>query len=314
MTYPFNIYTPDYLTPLHESMSILDSTKLGDFRRCPRYGFFRHVQGWNSAEPNVDLIFGQAWHTAMEFIFQHGLDDFDNYKIAHILGMEEILKHFTVEQDAENYPKSTKGLYNGLLSFFDQRGEWADYTFIDSEISGDLILEEGKALRFKIDLILFDHRLNGLSPADHKTSKSSSYIYRELFQNSFQMKCYLYAAKSYFGGNEVKGLFINRSEFLKNSVTHRKLIYMPSDETLQLWNVTALIEFNRILHEIQQYATYDHPDNSIMLSFPQCDSGCSKYNRLCEYFNICTLLPNPLKLKETPEGFIQRFWSPGEED
>ncbi|MBU2249242.1 MAG: PD-(D/E)XK nuclease family protein, partial [Gammaproteobacteria bacterium] len=53
----------------------IDSSKLKDFKRCPRYFFYRHVLGWQSQTPNNHLVFGSAWHEAMEYLLLNGYGD-----------------------------------------------------------------------------------------------------------------------------------------------------------------------------------------------------------------------------------------------
>jgi hypothetical protein len=55
----------------------IDSSKLQDYLMCPRYYFYSHILGWKGEEPNHDLVFGQAWHAAMQYLAIHGYSDED---------------------------------------------------------------------------------------------------------------------------------------------------------------------------------------------------------------------------------------------
>ena len=43
--------------PEHPAWSIIDSSKMDDYDRCPRYFFYRHVLGWQLDIPAHDLVF-----------------------------------------------------------------------------------------------------------------------------------------------------------------------------------------------------------------------------------------------------------------
>ena len=50
------------------TLQTVDSTKINTFLDCPRQYFFTYVLGWRSDRPNNHLVFGQAWHEAMEHL------------------------------------------------------------------------------------------------------------------------------------------------------------------------------------------------------------------------------------------------------
>ena len=62
----------DYPVPKHDSWNVLDSTKIQSFMDCPRGFFFSYILGWRKEEPSIHLIFGSAWHDAMEHLANNG--------------------------------------------------------------------------------------------------------------------------------------------------------------------------------------------------------------------------------------------------
>lgn len=49
------------------NLRLYDNTRLSDYKRCPRFFFFRHVMHWvSTGERRLPLIFGGAWHTEMD--------------------------------------------------------------------------------------------------------------------------------------------------------------------------------------------------------------------------------------------------------
>lgn len=307
---PTDLFFPEYLGIPDDSINVLDSSKLGDARRCLRYYFFRHFLGWCSIYPNLDLVFGQAWHIAVEYVWKHGIDDMQIYVEAFTFAQEYILKYYSLQEDVENHPKSMGGIKNGLFSMFENRHIWKDCVYLNSETWGDLILEQERSIRFRLDLTVFDHSLNKIMVIDHKTSKSNSYLYKLPYHTAFQLKCYIFAGKSYYGADKVGGLWINKSVFQKTKVDHERILILPSDEILHQWQLQAIDEYDIIMEEYEKLVTYDHPDNSCMRSFRQNEGGCIAYQKPCPYFDICSITPNPLKIKEVPDGFQRKFWKP----
>ena len=46
-----------------------DNSTLHDFKVCMRMGYFKHVRKWTSASKSPALIFGSAWHSAMDVVW-----------------------------------------------------------------------------------------------------------------------------------------------------------------------------------------------------------------------------------------------------
>ena len=65
--------TRDYPVPVSDCWSVLDPSKIKTFKQCPRQFFYEHVLGWRSKEPNLHLVFGEAWHQALEHLFNNGM-------------------------------------------------------------------------------------------------------------------------------------------------------------------------------------------------------------------------------------------------
>ena len=48
-------------------LRLYDNTRLSDYKRCPRFYYFRHIRDWVSiGERRAPLVFGSAWHSAMD--------------------------------------------------------------------------------------------------------------------------------------------------------------------------------------------------------------------------------------------------------
>ena len=68
MTIALNVIQP------HPTWDIMDSSKLICYKECPRKFFYQYILGWQNAYPNNHLVFGSAWHMAMEWLLNHPKD------------------------------------------------------------------------------------------------------------------------------------------------------------------------------------------------------------------------------------------------
>lgn len=55
---------------LEKSDRIYDNTRVAEFRTCPRKYYFRHIRHWKPSEDRRPLLFGGAWHAAMDAIWE----------------------------------------------------------------------------------------------------------------------------------------------------------------------------------------------------------------------------------------------------
>lgn len=62
-----------------------DSTCLEAFKRCPRLYWYQYIEGWRPQGDNVDLRFGQEYHSALE--------DYDHLRLEPDSDAEEALDH-----------------------------------------------------------------------------------------------------------------------------------------------------------------------------------------------------------------------------
>ena len=50
-------------------LRLYDNTRLSDYKRCPRYYFYRHIMDWRPSGTAPALAFGSGWHAAMEIVW-----------------------------------------------------------------------------------------------------------------------------------------------------------------------------------------------------------------------------------------------------
>jgi hypothetical protein len=56
------------ISPANESL--YDNTRVQEFRTCPRKFYYRHMRDWRPQEDRRPLLFGGAWHAAMDIVWE----------------------------------------------------------------------------------------------------------------------------------------------------------------------------------------------------------------------------------------------------
>jgi hypothetical protein len=49
---------------------VYDNTRTSEFRTCPRKFYYRHIRDWRPGEDRRPLLFGGAWHAAMDVVWE----------------------------------------------------------------------------------------------------------------------------------------------------------------------------------------------------------------------------------------------------
>ena len=125
----------------------------------------------------------------------------------------------------------------------------------------------------KIDLVVSDNKYTNL-PYDHKSFERSG----EVNEMSNQFKNYCYALKSNY-------LIVNRIGFQKTLPPHEKYLRVPvTYDHLQLeqWKNNVV---RRCFWYLQCVAEYQR--SGLSSSFPLNETSCDKFNRRCEYYDVC---------------------------
>jgi hypothetical protein len=279
---------------------------------CPREYYLGMVLHRRGKGKSPALVFGSAWHKAMEIHYKSGGD--------------RDLVHYAVTQAWEGHDSADdyRTLNRVLLDYDRYRKQYGDDpTGEDAKTVGtvgDMLVElstnaQGAALVHpwagKLDRII---QLDGLYYVeDHKTtSRLDKHFFRQ-FELSNQMMGYTYLAKALLPQLPVVGVRINVSHVLTAKTEfHRKLItFSPAQITR--WTAQTNIWMTKLSEDYEQLKVEAGliPD----VAFPQHfgDNGCSRKYGMCGYWPICSSSP---KLQE---GVLLREyeinpWNPLEAD
>lgn len=301
---------PDTLpVPLKkEYWNTLDSTKLQSYCACPRQFFYEYVLGWRGEYTSNHLVFGQAWHEALEHLYKEGFSP-------EALGpaYEKFLSKYR-----ESFPESTDTWFKGktpdnaLLALAEYAKQWAadayDIKVLDTEVGGQVGIGRNRLITVKLDLI--GTQGGKLVALEHKTGSSCGDTWANQWKLSIQIGAYLHALAACYdnqGGDPT--IFVNGTFFYAKS---RKFMRVPCQRTgraMLNWLETVHSLFDRIEGDFAHLAKCSE-DDSVMNAFPMHPTACTSYAG-CQFHDLCTCVANPLKYASgPPDGWVEYWWNP----
>lgn len=291
----------------HETFDVLDSSKIQAFMDCPRGFFFSYVLGLRKDEPNIHLVFGTAWHEAMEHILNNG-KSIDSVKDAFDLFMESYLKEYSfamIDQFASGVTKTPDNAMEYLIRYV-QSWRNEEFEVLFTEIAGAVPLSEDLWLWLKMDAVIRDEQ--GIWSLEHKTTGRNSTAWRDSWSRKVQTGSYTHGLNCGFG-EEAQGVIINglittkEPQFLRIPVRRR-----GADMMSWLWEVKHYIgQMHWNFLELSKCT----PDDIIMTAFPRNTESCCKYG--CKFPDLCSMWQNPLAKfdpEHLPIGYKREYWDP----
>ncbi len=304
-----------------------DNTQLGDYKKCPRYYYLRHVRGWRSKGTSPALIFGLCWHAAMDIIWR-------GYKkvpraalidtaMAAFEGewIEQGMKPFSELglQDLEILGARTPMNAKEMLHHYCDKREaiLRDSTLIAAErpfavpIYQDrddvwYIGRRDKDIRYNGDAIVIEHK----TTSEYKVDGGFKTQYIEGWNPNSQCEGYLFAANIELGN--VRYVWVDAA--LVHKKVHDQFRFIPVSAltaNLDNWLWEARDWISRIESEKERLAD-EAPSRVVMGAFPRNTDQCHGKYGLCPYLNICRGFSNPDNLSEPPHGYIYDPWHPFE--
>lgn len=305
------------------NLRLYDNTRLSDFKRCPRLYYYRHVQHWKPQSRRLPLIFGGAWHSAMEVIWAHigewdrkALSDAAFAAFLETWCAEGLPYPLTMEDNEEFEPRTPGQALEMILGYIEQREPSAkDFTILAVEKPFIVPLDPADPTLFyvgKIDKIV-RHRTNKILGIEHKTTTaySRSGPFKEAFLDSFspnsQVDGYIYALHMMFPG-EVGGVWVDAA------LVHRSaegFTYIPIEKQLEHLNswIWDTREWIRSVEKQRAELVECGPSDRYMGAFPKNTNSCWDFNSACPYMYLCKSWPNPMG-RPAPPGFDTEEWDP----
>lgn len=288
---------------------VTDSSKLSSFLQCPRQYFYRYVLGWSVDRPNIHLVFGTAWHLAMEHLLLTYAKD-NGYTPeatldAYNLFLAEYRKSFPEDLDLSNSPKDPGTAFKALAEY---SGHYRDDTFkvLYTEVAGSVLIDDSHTITFKIDAIIDGKE--GIYCLDHKTTGSLRQAWQDQFVLCMQAGTYPHALYCMFPEEDIYGIIFN-GVILTKDLQFKRVPVRKTNEQMAVWLWNTLYTINFIDWNFEQLANAKEGDN-VLRAFPMNTESCTKYGT-CSYHPYCTAWANPLqRCHQCPVGFKEEHWDP----
>lgn len=306
----------------HSSWEIRDSSKLSEFRRCPRKFFYRYLLGWESEQPNNDLWFGESVHKGLEIVTLKG---FSHEALSESL--KAFINHYRLkfppETDDFFKGKSPAGFVALLTKYADTyASDPYEYEPLYTEISGSVPISDQpeRRLHFRMDSILRRRKDGMVCSLEHKTTGLSlNEAWKAQHELSLQVGTYTHVLHCIYKLEEILGVLINGLSIrLLKSGHVIELERVPVFKTFShlqtwiweindLWDTTEF-EMDRLMNSCKE-------DDEVLMAYPRRTEACMDFFRKCTYHDFCCTWSNPLQhCDEPPLGFKEEFWDPREMD
>ncbi len=307
-----------------------DNTRVQEFRVCPRKFYFRHaVDLVPTGGFSPPLVFGSAWHAAMDELWPLATKDAPKMGDQEIVdaAYDGFLKVWTEEgapdpmdmtpdeiKDLEpRTPFNAKEmLYEYLLQRRKFMGE-CELIAVEQPFAVPLDPDNpdlfyvgrlDKVVRKGKDVLIIEHKTT--------TLYSLKGIFRNTFLDQFspnsQVDGYLHGGHMLYG-DDLKAVWIDGA--LVHKKVHDGFIFIPVErQTSQLdawlWETRYFIDQIKGNWDALPDSTGQEP---YMSAFPKCTNSCQDFARNCPYIDLCKSWSNP-QGHETPAGYVQEPWSP----
>jgi hypothetical protein len=300
--------------PRTEAHSVIDSSKLGEFKDCARKFLWEYILHIRTESPSIHLEFGTAWHYAKEHLLLNGYTPAIQDE-AYGMFLEHYRKSFPESSDLVMAPKSPAYAKQAIRSYCEQYAMTnSTFNVIATEIAGRVMVGENRYLTFKMDAIV--ENSEGIWALDHKTGSRDTRAWDLSWSLSSQMSCYTHALASYFDPEKVQGALIDGTIFRKMGELHKRIPARRSLLSMRNWIANVNYWFDRMEddweeldEEFSAIQSTIGPDE-YLVAFPQNDKSCTKYGE-CQYLDFCVGNVHPLKYVEhTPRGFARNVWNP----
>jgi hypothetical protein len=297
----------NFPVPKHNSWFVLDSTKVQAFMDCPRGFFFNYIMGWRKKESSIHLIFGSAWHDAMEHLLNNGysgksvaeaFDKFcDTYGEYYPIGSP---------MDDLNAPKNSANALTALIKY---AKTWSHDSFetLYTEIAGSVPISPSHIMYFKLDALIKDTDGRYWS-LEHKTTGRLTQSWKDSWELKTQVGTYNHVINCLVQPENVGGVIINGAVLRKGDNEFLRIPIRRSHDAMSMWlwetkHYVDMIEWNlRELAEVKE-------SDPVMTCFPRNGESCSKFG--CRMGGLCNMWANPIRMQDRrPIEYGQDFWDP----
>lgn len=247
---------------------VMDMSQYDMFLLCAYRYRNRYKLNLTSSKHNDALDRGTLIHLACE-VYYDNLKNGIKYQDAVAAALLKLREAFVLESELE--PEESSHLIDTMEQYFDYwRVADQGFEILGVEEPFMYLLYEDDDMRIyltgKIDLRVRDNKYENL-PLDHKSFSRSGPV-NEL---SNQFKNYAVASESNY-------LLVNRIGLQKKLKPHDKFLRVPISYDHLIFESWK----KNVIRNIMTYIQCEAED-----SWPTNETSCEKFNRRCEYYDVC---------------------------
>lgn len=288
-------------------VEVIDNSKLTTFMDCPRQFFYSHVLGWRVDDKfdKFHLIFGEAWHRAVEVVDILGFTN-EAVEKAYQAFLEEYTKSFGLDETPHDAKTPGNALF--ALATYAETYKAAGFKPIYTEIAGVVPISDTRLIHFRLDEVA--EKDGYFYFIDHKTGSQDSRPWRDQWATSSQMSTYTHAMYCHFEPEKVWGGRVRGAIFTKTKrCTHIEVPVYKTMAIMNAWLHNTNYWFERLEVEFDKLSRAKASD-PVLEAFPLNTQSCTKYFG-CKFQPFCTSWANPLQRCQTvPSDFVVEHWDP----
>ena len=304
-----------------QNSDYFDNSAISDYKKCPRSFYFRHVRGWRIQGTSHALIFGLAWHSAMEYVWEHAKEERDTD-----LAQNAFLRFLATWEESGMNP-------NPGLDELEVLG--ARTPMVGMEMLGNYLEQRTNTLRnctllanetpFAVPMpgledTYYVGRLDkaiafngGRLIIEHKTT--SEYSIKHNFQPNYveswdvspQIKGYQFAGVLQFG--DLDAVWIDAA--LVHKKIHNAFKFIPIAHHSVLLVGWLENTANWIMSIKADMKNLNQNNGKVEKGiFRKNEESCYGRYGPCPFLDICRTTEDPSKLAEVPVGYIHEPWEP----
>lgn len=310
------------MTP-HVDDLFWDNTKISAYKDCPRKYFLRHVMHWRSEGTATPLVFGGAWHAAMDVIWQ----DLPQQPIevvalnamtafANKWEEEGLPSNLDTDQERAFAPRTPMIAAEMIPHYISQRHKIiTSCIIVDIEKPFAVPLPSvpkawyvgrlDKVIQHQGQILVIEHKTTAL----YRKEGPFQYDWTNGWYTDSQIKGYEFGGNMYypenFGGVWVDGAMVHRT-------VHDGYKFIPVKHTIDLvseWLGDTEQWVERINRDTILFDDFGHLAKGV---FPKNENSCyGKYGG-CAFLDICRTTSDIEKGQEVPQGYVFEPWEPFE--
>lgn len=298
---------PTPVPRLGRSLRVIDNTALASYMTCPREYFYSMVLHRRPEGRSPALVFGTAWHKALEV---HYKTNGDRHEVAR-----QVIDSWEGHDSADDYRTLARVLldYESYATRFGlpesenaKTVGWPDAPMVEMAVN----LDDDDLLHpyaGKLDRLV---EIGGLVYVeDHKTTSRLDKNYFKQYDNSNQMLGYHFLGKKLLPSRNVVGVRLNVAHVLTNKTEFIRELFNFSPDRLAEWKVNYNTWIRRLGAEYDLMQDKELVPGTDYFPGHYGDNGCSRKFGMCGYHEVCSM-PLRLRMEFLEREYELNPWNP----